>query len=156
MGHLIGISIDLHQRVLLKSCQQSGVMRFNTSRLTSSHASAASRRHSSVRSAYDAHEFFNFATLVGFVARVDRMFDTVCPVVSENFLLNASQCRSNGSDLRDDVDAVAVFRDHSGQAAYLTFNAVEAFRARSLDVRSHKAYLPPQGTLCNLILRIFR
>jgi len=35
------------------------------------------RRPFIVRPTYDAHEFFNFATLVGFVARVDRMFDTV-------------------------------------------------------------------------------
>jgi hypothetical protein len=65
--------------------------------------------------------------LVGFVARTDRMFDTVRHVISENFLLDAPQCRSNGSDLRDDVNAVAVFLDHSGQAAYLAFDPVEAF-----------------------------
>src|SRR5882672_9897729 len=64
---------------------------------------------SSVRPTYDAHEFFNLATLVGFVARVDRTFDTVRHVISENFLLDASQCCSNGGDLRDDVDTVAVF-----------------------------------------------
>ena len=84
------------------------------------------------------------------------MFDTVRHVITENFLLDASQCCSYGSDLRDDVDAVAVFLHHSGQAANLAFNAVEAFRACSLDVWSHEGYIPPQGTLCNFILRILR
>jgi len=78
------------------------------------------------------------------------MFDTVRHVISENFLLDASQGCSNGGDLRDDVDAVAVFLDHSGQATDLAFNAVEALRACSLDVRSHERYIPPWGTSCNL------
>jgi hypothetical protein len=124
MGQLIGVSIDLHQRVLLTICH-------------------FSRGRSSVRTAYDRHELFNFPALFGFVARADRMFDTVRHVISENFLLNASQCRSDGSDLRDNVNAVAVFLDHSGQATYLTFDPVEAFRACSLDVRSHEGYIPP-------------
>jgi len=50
--------------------------------------------------------------LVGFVAGADRMFYTVRDVVTENFLLNPPQRRSDSSDLSDNVNAIPVLLNH--------------------------------------------
>ena len=71
------------------------------------------------------------------VSADNGVLDTVGDVVTQNFLLDASECRAYGGDLRDDIDAVAVFLDHAGEAANLTFDAAQAFQAGGFRVFRH-------------------
>ena len=48
-------------------------------------------------------------------------------VVAEDFLLGATQRRPDRRDLRDHVDAIAVFLDHAGESADLAFDPVADF-----------------------------
>jgi hypothetical protein len=99
------------------------------------------------RSAFGAakhiHEFRNFLALIGFVAGGYGVLDTMADMVAKDFLLNAPERCAHGVDLRDDVDTVTVFIDHSRQPSYLSFDPAEAFAATDLDVVSHAAYIPP-------------
>jgi len=80
-------------------------------------------------SAYDSHKFFNFAALLRFASRGYSMLNAVTDMISKDFLLQPSQRRSYGRDLRDDVDAVPVLVHHSGKPADLTFNPCKALCA---------------------------
>ena len=82
-----------------------------------------------VGSTYDSHKLFNFAALLRFGSRGYSMLNAMTDMISKDFLLQPSQRRSYGRDLRDDVDAVPVLVHHSGKPADLTFNPCEAFCA---------------------------
>lgn len=92
-----------------------------------------------------ASEFSYFAPLLTFVARGDRIFDAVRDMVGENFLLRTPECCLNCRNLRDDVDAIAIFFDHPGKAADLAFNPVESLERRRLDLLAHEFYVPLRG-----------
>lgn len=88
-------------------------------------------------------QFRDLLALVCLVARRDGMFHAVTDMVAQYFVLDAIERRFHRIDLGDDVDAIAVFLQHFGNAAYLAFDAGEPFLAGCLAVRVHGAYIPP-------------
>ena len=75
--------------------------------------------------------------LLSGVSGDNGVLDTVGDVITQNFLLDASQCRAYGGDLRDDIDAVAIILDHAGEAADLTFDAAQALQAGGFRAFRH-------------------
>ena len=53
------------------------------------------------------------------------MLDAMSNVLLQNLLFDAPQGSSYSRDLRNDVDAVAVFLNHAGNAAHLSLDASE-------------------------------
>lgn len=66
------------------------------------------------------------------IAGIDGMLDAMRDMVAQNLFLHAAECRPDGRDLCDDIDTVAVFLDHTGEATHLTLDAVQAFETGSL------------------------
>ena len=68
----------------------------------------------------------------------DAMADEAVPRVAvEQPERHLVERRLHGVDLGQDVDAVAVFLDHPGQASDLAFDAVEPCQHRSFGIRLH-------------------
>ena len=95
--------------------------------------------------AEDVDQFGDLAALPIRVAGSDGVLDAVRDMVAQDLLLDALERRSGGGDLRDHVDAVAVFLDHAGETADLTFDAAEAFETGGLGFGLHGCYIPIQG-----------
>src|SRR5712671_4716967 len=98
---------------------------------------------SSIGAAYHIHQFRDLAALVGLVARGNRVLDAMGDMVAQDFLLDPAQRRPRRPDLGDDVDAVAVVLDHTGEAADLARYPVQPFQDGSLDLRAHVPNIPP-------------
>lgn len=81
------------------------------------------------------------------------MLDAVRNVITQNLLFHAPQRRAHGGDLRDDIDAVSILRDHARKAAYLTFDPIEPLEARLLDIITHERYIPLPGKRFKWIIR---
>lgn len=77
------------------------------------------------------------ATLLHFVAAVDRLVDAMGDVIAEDLLLDPAERRPDRGNLSDDIDAVAIRLDHAGDAADLTADTVEALEHRSFDFVVH-------------------
>jgi hypothetical protein len=73
------------------------------------------------------------------------MLDAMAHVIPEDFLFDSPQSRAHSGDLRNDIDAVSVFINHSRQTPHLAFDSVETFFAGRLDVTSHERYIPHEG-----------
>jgi L-alanine-DL-glutamate epimerase-like enolase superfamily enzyme len=77
------------------------------------------------------------------------MRDAMRDVAAQDFLFHPAQCGAHRGDLRHDVDAIALVRDHAGQAAHLALDAAESFErfrlAVLLVVLAHAVYIPPGG-----------
>lgn len=58
-------------------------------------------------------------------------------VIAKDFFLHTRESRTNGRNLRDDVDAIAIVIDHTNKAANLTLDAVEALHAGYLGILLH-------------------
>jgi hypothetical protein len=67
--------------------------------------------------------------LFGTIAGIDRVLDAMSDVIAQNFLFDPAQSRPNGSDLRYDINTIAVFLDHAGKATDLTLDAVKPLEA---------------------------
>jgi hypothetical protein len=80
---------------------------------------------STLGSADDRHKFLDLATLIGLVARCDCTLDTIGHVITQNLFFDPPQGCANGRDLRDDIDAIAILLDHSGETANLAFNPAQ-------------------------------
>lgn len=65
------------------------------------------------------------------------MLDAMRNVIVQHFFFNTPQGRSHGRNLCHDVDAIAIFLDHASEAAYLAFDAVEAFKTRGFGLFLH-------------------
>jgi len=104
----------------------------------------------SIGAANHRHQFGYLLALIGLVAAGDRVLDAMRYVIFEHFFLDAPQRGAHRGNLGDDVDAVAVVVNHSGQPADLAFDPAETFLAGSLDVFSHAFYIPLQGMGCKL------
>ena len=98
---------------------------------------------STLSSAKHIHELCDLLALIGLIAGRNGVLDAMANMVAKDFLLNASKSCAHGIDLRDDVDTVTVFIDHSRQTSHLSFDTAEAFAATGLDVVSHATYIPP-------------
>ena len=96
-----------------------------------------------VGTANHGHQLRDLFALIGLAAAGDGVFDAMRDVVPQHFFLDAAQRRPHCGDLRDDIDAVAVFIDHFGEPANLALDPAETFLTGHLDVFSHAAYIPP-------------
>ena len=101
-----------------------------------------------VRATEHIHELGDFLTLLVGIAADDGVLDTMPDVVAKDFLLDPSQRRPNGRDLRDDVDAVAVLVDHAREAAHLPLDAAQALQARWFGRLVHVLTNTPVGYSC--------
>ena len=68
------------------------------------------------------HKLLDFASPIRLASRRGRMLDTMADVITEYFFFDPPKRRSDRRDLRDNVDAVPVLLDHSGDPSNLTFN----------------------------------
>jgi len=58
-------------------------------------------------------------------------------MIAENLLLDLVQGGTNGPDLRQNLDAVAIFFDHARDAAHLAFDTTEPGKLRFLYLFVH-------------------
>ena len=66
-------------------------------------------------------------------------------VIAQDLVLDAAQRRPHRRELRHHVDAIAILVDHARKPAHLAFDALQALEDRSLGIRLHGGYIPPQG-----------
>jgi hypothetical protein len=72
--------------------------------------------------------FGDLLALIILVAACDRVLDTMGYVIAQDFLLGSAQRRPDRRDLGHDVDAVAVFLDHTPEAPHLALDPTEPFQ----------------------------
>jgi len=77
------------------------------------------------------------------------VLDAISDMIAQDFLFQPSQCGTDRRNLSDDVDAIPIFPNHAADAANLTFDPIQSFGARFLDVVSHAPYIPPAGISFN-------
>ena len=80
------------------------------------------------RSAEHFHDFGNLLALVVFVAACDGVLNAMADMIAEDFFFGAAKCCSSRQYLRHNIYAVAVLRNHSGQAPDLALDAAEPFK----------------------------
>lgn len=73
------------------------------------------------------------------------MLDTMLDVIGKNRVLNLLECGPYCLDLVDDIDAVAVVRDHARDAANLALDTAQPHGSRLLDRVSHRRNIYPYG-----------
>jgi hypothetical protein len=78
--------------------------------------------------AYYFHEFSDLSPLVGSIARDNRILDATSDMVAQDFFLGASKRRPDRRNLRDDVDAIAIFFDHPNKTADLTLDSIKPLK----------------------------
>src|SRR5580658_7904419 len=71
-------------------------------------------------------QFLDLMTLLDHVARGESTRHTVRHVIPQHLFLDLVQRGADGIDLGQQIDAVAVLRDHALQAADLTLNPLQA------------------------------
>src|SRR5690606_1901644 len=86
-------------------------------------------------------QFSRLAALIGGVAAGDGPFDAVVQMVLENLALDPGEGGADGPGLGQDVNAVAVLRDHARDAAHLTLDAVQAVQQGRLVRMRHRSLL---------------
>ena len=85
----------------------------------------------------NVHELRNLAPPHGCVVADNSLFDAMRDVLTQDFLLNASERSSDGGDLRDDIDAVAIFLNHAGETTNLALDAAQALDGRRFGRFAH-------------------
>jgi len=75
------------------------------------------------------HELVDLLTPLFLVSVLDRVGNAMRDVITQDLILNPVEGGFDSLELGDDVDAVAVFLDHTGDAAHLAFNAAEPTEA---------------------------
>src|SRR5687767_3085126 len=83
------------------------------------------REASAVSTRKDVDQLADLATLVGLIAGGDRVLDAMRDMIAQDFLLDPAQRGAHRGNLRDDVDAVAVFLDHAREPPRLPLDALE-------------------------------
>jgi len=66
-------------------------------------------------------------------------------MVAQYPLLHSAQGRFDGANLRQDINAVAVFLDHARYAAHLPLDPAESGKLRSLGFAVHVLNYTPAG-----------
>src|SRR6186997_1605923 len=74
------------------------------------------------RAADDGHELIDLFTLSGLVSRRNGVLDTVRDVIAQDLLLEPTQGRSYGCNLRHDINAISILHYHASEATDLTFD----------------------------------
>ena len=70
-------------------------------------------------------ELASFRLGLDLVARSDGVADAVLDVAFKDLQRNSVERRSDGADLREDVDAIALLVDHSLKATHLALDPTE-------------------------------
>jgi len=91
-------------------------------------------------------QFGHLLALLAPVAGADRVVDAMLDVVLQDLVLDPLQGRAHRLELLDDIDAVAVVLNHTGNAADLAFDAVEAREAAFVGGLLHSGRILPEGT----------
>lgn len=91
------------------------------------------------------HKLGDFTPLIRCVAGHDRMLDAMLDVIVENCIFNFLERRLYCLDLVDDIDAIAVVRDHARDAANLALDAAQSHGSHFLDRVSHSGNIYPYG-----------
>ena len=73
------------------------------------------------------------------------MLNAMRNVVVQDFLLDPAQGRAHRGNLCHDVDTVAIFIDHAGEAAHLAFDAVETLEDGGFGLFLHACQIYPMG-----------
>jgi hypothetical protein len=84
------------------------------------------------------HKLGDFAPLIRCITRLNRMLDTMLDVVLKNRILNLLERGLYCIDLVDDIDTIAVVRDHARDTANLALDAAQSHSGRFLDRVSHE------------------
>jgi hypothetical protein len=79
-----------------------------------------------LRARQDVHQLGHLAPLLLRVTAGDGVLDAMGDVILQYGFLNPAQGGARGIDLRQDIDAIAVFLHHSGYAAHLPFDPAKA------------------------------
>ena len=74
-------------------------------------------------------QLVDLAALLTAVAAGDRVLDAVADMILQNLLLDPPQRSAHRRNLREDVDAVAIALDHTGDPAYLALDSIEPAKA---------------------------
>jgi hypothetical protein len=80
---------------------------------------------STIGTRYDVHQLGDLASLLCAVSGGDGILDAMGNMVLQDFFFRPSECRAHRSDLRDDIDAVAIVFNHASKAADLAFDPAE-------------------------------
>ena len=95
-------------------------------------ASAFIQRNGAGRSSRAATEnlqqFIELASPIAAAPRCDRLFHAMRDMVSQDFVFDPLQRRTNRTDLGDDIDAIALVLDHALQTAGLALDPGQAFQ----------------------------
>ena len=83
------------------------------------------------------HQLVDLDLALAVVAGMEGVCDAVLQVVVQDLLLDLVERRPHRAHLVDDVDAIAIFLDHAGNAAHLAFDPAEAGKLRFLHLRVH-------------------
>jgi hypothetical protein len=73
----------------------------------------------------DFQQFVDLGLTIALVAGMKGVRYAVLKVIAQDLLLDTVQRCTHGADLRQHIDAVAVFLDHAGDAADLALDAAE-------------------------------
>jgi hypothetical protein len=87
------------------------------------------QKRSTARAIENIHQFVDLARLLIGITTLHGVLHAMPNVIAQHLEFNAPERRSNGGDLSDDVDAVAIFLYHPGEAAHLAFDPAQAFEA---------------------------
>src|SRR5215831_10795010 len=97
------------------------------------------------RATHHVHQFGDLAPLIDLVAAPDRVIDTMRHMIAQDFFFGTPERGADCTDLRHDVDAIALVLNHAGEAPHLTFNTIESLERCRLAVLCHAVYIPPGG-----------
>jgi len=89
------------------------------------------------------HQLGDLAPLIRCVAGNDRMLDAMLDVIVKNRVLDLLERGLHCLDLVEDIDAVAVIRDHARNATNLALDAAQSHGSRFLDRVSHTRNIYP-------------
>ena len=76
------------------------------------------------------HWLCNLLALIVLVAARDCVLDAMVDLVFQDFFFRSPEGRTDGRNLGDDVDAIAIVFQHFGDSANLTLDAVETPQRR--------------------------
>ena len=88
-------------------------------------------------------QLLHFRTPVTITSCGEGIGDTMVEMMRQDFLLYLVERGAERSDLREYVDAVAVFFDHACHAAHLALNTAESRKLRFLRCVFHTCTIPP-------------
>jgi hypothetical protein len=92
---------------------------------------------SPIGTSQDLDQFRDFGALLFRIAAGNGVFDAMAYVILQDQFLDPTQGCADRSDLRHNVDAVAILLDHAGEAAHLTLDAVEALQTVAFRILLH-------------------